>query len=132
MRSLLLRFKKHPAGHAAALACTRPDGSVTWQRQRPRHAAFFTRHDLTHYAVETVLAYRRGFFGLIADGWNFDDFGHPWPRGPIPADADPAELIVGFFDAERTSPTPWSAEDFNRYAAGCFASLGVPGAAPPP
>jgi hypothetical protein len=26
-------------------------------------------HDLTHYAVETALGYRRDFFGLITEGW---------------------------------------------------------------
>src|SRR5215831_9574962 len=94
MVRLRVRFKKNHDG-TAALSCTREDGSVTWQRQ-DRAGGFFTRHDLTHYAVETVLNHRRGFYGLIAEGWNFSDFGRPWTRGPIPADADPSELIVGF------------------------------------
>jgi hypothetical protein len=44
---------------AVVIRCTRDDGSVTWQKQT-RHAAHFVLHDLTHYAVETVLDYRRG------------------------------------------------------------------------
>jgi hypothetical protein len=58
-------------------------------------------HDLTHYAVESVLGHRRGFFGLIAEGWDISDFGTPWPRGPIPPDAEPSEAIVGLLDFER-------------------------------
>ncbi len=46
---------------SGVLRCTRQDGSVTW-RKLTKHAAHFALHDLTHYAVETVLGYRRGFF----------------------------------------------------------------------
>ena len=76
---------------------TRSDGSVTWQRTRGATGAFFPRHDLTHYAVETVLGHTRGFYGLVADGWDLDSFAAPWPRGRL-VDIDPAELIVGFLD----------------------------------
>jgi hypothetical protein len=114
--TLHLRFKKTHDG-ATALSCTRPDGTVTWQRTPAAHAAFFARHDLTHYAVETVLGHKLGFYGLIASGWDFTDFGIPWPKGKIPANADPAELIVGFFDAQRTSNSTWSAREFNDHAA---------------
>ncbi|HEY0777535.1 MAG TPA: hypothetical protein VGD56_06185 [Gemmatirosa sp.] len=74
---------------------TRADGSVTWQRTRGATGAFFPGHDLTHYAVETVLGHTRGFYGLVADGWDLDSFAAPWPRGRL-VDIDPSELIVGF------------------------------------
>ena len=112
MPALTIRIKKNRDG-TAALSCTRADGSVTWQKQNGQQARFFPRHDLTHYAVETVLGHRKGFYGLVADGWNLTDFGAPWPRGPMPADMDPSELIVGFLDTERASGTRWSAEDLN-------------------
>jgi hypothetical protein len=112
MPALTIRIKKNRDG-TAALSCTRADGTVTWQKQNGQQARFFPRHDLTHYAVETVLAYRRGFYGLVADGWNLTDFGAPWSRGPLPSDMDPSELIVGFLDVERASGTRWSAEDLN-------------------
>lgn len=60
------------ADGAGVLRGTRPDGSVTWQKQA-KHAAHFALHDLTHYAVEIALGYRRGFFGLIAEGWDVED-----------------------------------------------------------
>jgi len=112
MAGLTIRIKKNTDG-TAALSCTRADGTVTWQRQQGAQGLFFPRHDLTHYAVETVLEYRLAFYGLIATGWNISDFGPPWPRGQMPEEAGVAELIVSFLDAERASQARWSAEDFN-------------------
>ena len=116
MAGLTIRIKKNTDG-TAALSCTRADGTVTWQRQQGAQGLFFPRHDLTHYAVETVLEYRSAFYGLIATGWNISDFGPPWPRGQMPEEAGVAELIVSFLDAERASQARWSAEDFNDKAA---------------
>ena len=112
MAPLTIRIKKNTDG-TAALSCTRADGTVTWQRQLGAQGMFFPRHDLTHYAVETVLGFRSAFYGLIVDGWDISDFGPPYPRGRIPEQAGVAELIVGFLDAERASSTRWTAEDFN-------------------
>jgi hypothetical protein len=112
---LTIRIKKNPDG-SAALTCTRADGSVTWQRQLGQHGAFFPRHDLTHYAVETVLGHTRSFYGLVASGWDISDFGPPWKKGPITQDAGYTELIVGFLDAERASLVRWSAAEFNEKA----------------
>lgn len=97
------------------LRCTRADGSVTWQKQ-PKHGAFFALHDLTHFAVETTLGYRRGFFGLIAEGWDLQDAGGDGARGTVPAEAIEVEKIVGLFDSERGSGVRWSEEEFNSFA----------------
>ena len=126
---LTLRIKKKSDG-TGALSCVRADGTATWQSQRAGHAQFFALHDLTHYAVESVLGYRLGFFGLVASGWSLEDFGSPWPRGPIPAEADPSELIVGLLDAERAAGDEWSAEEFNRQARLAPAALGADAAGP--
>jgi hypothetical protein len=69
MPELIIRLKKQSDG-SAALACIRADGSSTWQRQTGAQGRFFPRHDLTRYAVETVLGHRRGFYGLVAEGWD--------------------------------------------------------------
>jgi len=116
MPALTIRIKKNTDG-TAALSCTRADGTVTWQRQLGAQGLFFPRHDLTHYAVETVMGYRSAFYGLVANGWDISDFGPPWPRGRIPEEAGVAELIVGFLDAERASLARWSAAEFNDKAA---------------
>ena len=128
MTDLLIRIEKKTDG-SAVLSCRRADGSVTWQRQQGRHALFFPLHDLTHYAVETVLEYGHGFWGLLADGWELDDFGKPWPRGPLPLEASISEFTVGFFDQERAAGVVWTAQDFNTSAATYVARHGT--AVPP-
>ena len=94
------------ADGSVVLRCTRPDGTVTWQTQQPPNARFFPFHDLTHFAVETTLGLRRGFFGLIADGWDIADTGGKGARGPIPREAVLVEHLVGLFDRERDGATP--------------------------
>ncbi|HYH78473.1 MAG TPA: hypothetical protein VEX86_01705 [Longimicrobium sp.] len=91
----VLKFAKTRHG-APVLSVTRRDGTVVWQKQ----SAFFPVHDLTHYAIETTLGLRQAFWGMMADGWEFGDFGTPWPRGPMPnlADAMLAEVSTGWFD----------------------------------
>src|SRR5438309_11160893 len=93
MNDLLIRIKKKSDG-SAALSCLRADGSVTWQRQTGQQGRFFPLHDLTHYAVETVLGYARGFYGLVGEGWDLTALGNPWPRGPLPLQA----LLPAFID----------------------------------
>jgi hypothetical protein len=126
MSGLLIRIKKKADG-LAALSCVRADGSVTWQRQEGERGRFFPIHDLTHYAVETILGHRKGFYGLVVEGWDFGDFGAPWPKGRLPADLDPSELIVGFLDTERAGGVEWSANEFNQNAANYYAQHGLPG-----
>jgi hypothetical protein len=121
---LVIQIKKKTDA-SAALSCRRADGSVTWQRQDGQQGRFFPLHDLTHYAVETVLHHPRGFYGLVAAGWNLTDFGKPWPRGPLPVEALASELLVGFLDRERGAGVEWSADDFNSTAATHYAERGV-------
>jgi hypothetical protein len=93
-RRIVVRIKKGTDGRTS-LSCERSDGTTTWQRQEGGQARFFPRHDLTHYAVETVLGHRKGFYGLLAAGWDLSDFGSPWPRGELPKDANISVIIVG-------------------------------------
>ena len=74
---------------------------------------FFPLHDLTHYAVETVLVFRRAFYGLVAGGWDLSSFGEPGLKYRLPEEAQLAEVIVGFFDVERATGVAGSADDFN-------------------
>ncbi len=113
---LLVQITKRSDG-GGVLRCVRPDGSVTWQKQEGRHAAFFALHDLTHFAVESTLGFRRGFFGLIADGWEIEDTTGKSARGPLLDEAREVEYMVGALDSERASGAIWTAEDFNRQAA---------------
>ncbi len=115
---LKIEIVKQPDG-TGLLRCTRPDGSVTWQKQT-RHASHFALHDLTHYAVETCLAFRRGFFGLIAEGWNIEETTGKGGRGALPPEALQVERIVGLFDAERASAVLWTCAEFNQWAPRAF------------
>ena len=103
------------ADGAGVLRCTRKDGSVTWQKQA-KHGGHFALHDLTHYAVETALGYRRGFFGLLAEGWDIEETGGKGLHGPVPAETIEVERMVGVFDSERGSGILWSTEEFNEFA----------------
>jgi hypothetical protein len=109
---MIIRIKKNADGRTS-LTCTRADGSTTWQTLNEGQARFFPRHDLTHYAVETALGHRKGFYGLVESGWELTDFGHPWPRGKIPIEASLTEMIVGFMDLERGTGDPARADDIN-------------------
>ncbi len=116
---LTLHFKKRSDG-GSALTLERADGSRVWQRQ-DRHAEFFSSHDLTHYAVESVLRIRYAFYGLIADGWDFSSFEKPWARGPLPAEALWVEKFVSLLDVERFQRSV-GGDQFT--AAECNAQLG--------
>jgi hypothetical protein len=112
MPDLSIRIKKKTDG-AAALSCVRADGSATWQRQEGQLGTFFPLHDLTHYAVETVLGFKRAFYGLLAEGWDITRFAEPGMSRKLPEEAGLAEVLVGFFDLERATGTRATAEDFN-------------------
>jgi hypothetical protein len=108
---LTVQIAKRADG-GGVLRCARADGSVTWQKQKTSHAAHFALHDLTHFAVESTLGYRRGFFGLIAEGWEIGDTTGKGSRGALPPDAVEVERIVGMFDTERASGALVTADDF--------------------
>ena len=109
---LVIRIKKKSDG-SAALSCTRADGSTTWQRQEGTLGVVFPLHDLTHYAVERTLGVRHAFYGLLADGWDISDFGRPEMKGKLTNDALLTETIVGCFDLERMTGTPFTADEIN-------------------
>jgi hypothetical protein len=115
---LRIEIAKQPDG-GGVLRCTRDDGSVTWQKQA-KHGAHFAMHDLTHFAVETALGYRYGFFGLIAAGWDVEDTTGKGARGPLPPEATEVERVVGLFDSERASGTLWTAEEFTEFGPRAF------------
>jgi hypothetical protein len=120
---LRISIQKRSDG-GAVLRCIRDDGSVTWQKQEGPRAAFFPRHDLTHLAVESVLGYRRGFYGLIAEGWDIPDTEGKGSRGPLPDEAVAVEHLVGLLDLERAGAADWTAEAVNREAAEWAARAG--------
>ncbi len=110
-----IEFKKKSDGQTI-LRCIRDDGTATWQKDS---VGFFPFHDLTHYAVETTLGLHHAFYGILANGWDIEDFGTPWPKGKIPRAWEPeaslAESLVGRLDMERATGCLLTAEEFNRF-----------------
>jgi hypothetical protein len=122
---LIIQFTKRTDGRAL-LKCIRDDGSATWQKQEGNHALFFPVHDLTHYAVETEQSFSRGFYGLIAAGWEIEETTGKTPRGPLPDEAIEVEYIVSALAAERASGAVSAAEEFNQLANTFAGAKGLP------
>ena len=109
---LRVQFTKRTDG-SVVLRCVRKDGSATWQRH-DRHAKFFSYHDLSHFAVETTLGFRAGFYGLIADGWDISDTTGKGARGKLSPNSVLVEHVVGLLERERAGgAAPLSAAEFN-------------------
>jgi hypothetical protein len=109
---LRAQFTKKSDG-SVALRCVRRDGSETWERH-VNNASHYAFHDLTHFAVETTLSLHKGFYGLIADGWDIPDTTGKGARGKLPSTSFLVEHIVGIFDRERSGGIPTlSASEFN-------------------
>ena len=105
---MVIQLKKGRDG-PSTLTCVRADGTRTWGKVHP----FFPLHDLTHCAVESVLQFDQAFFGLVAAGWQIDDFATPGAAGRLPAQALWAEHIVGILDRERGLPHPLPASELS-------------------
>ncbi|MDQ6624861.1 MAG: hypothetical protein M3Y69_01790 [Verrucomicrobiota bacterium] len=116
MSPLTIELVKQVSG-GSVLKCVRADGSVTWQRNEGSRARFFPLHDLTHYAVESVLGAADGFYGLIARGWEMTDTTGLGARGGLPDATIAIEHLVGLLDAERASGTTITAVEVNKYSA---------------
>jgi hypothetical protein len=115
---ILFTKAKDPASQDV-LTCIRPDGSRTWSRL---HSAFPV-HDMTHYAVETEMQARDGFFGLLAQGWDITDFGIPEKRARMPLEAIWVEHLVGVIWREFVTREATSYEDFCASVEASLAAL---------
>ncbi len=117
MPELAIHLTKRADG-GAVLRLVRADGSATWQRHDGHRAGFFPAHDLTHLAIETELGFRRGFYGLVAEGWSLEETEGKSARGPLPPEAMAVEYLVGALDLERAGGVEWTAAEFTRTPPG--------------
>ena len=122
---MIIEFTKRKDGNTV-LRCIRDDGSSTWQRNENQSAAFFPVHDLMHYAVETELGFRRGFYGLIAEGWDIAETTGKTARGALPNETLEVEYLVSAFSAERAGAATSSADEFNALTATFASAKGMP------
>lgn len=88
-----IQFKKRKT-KPSTLTCIRKDGTSTWTTLRNN----FESHDLAHYAVETVLGFNKAFYGLLAQGFNIQDF--ELPREQRPEALIPANLPLESLQTE--------------------------------
>src|SRR5215467_451241 len=91
------------------LSVVRADGSQSWQHQQPGIPV----HDLTHFAVESTLQLKNGFYGLLAQGWDITRLVDKDVRSMLPLEGLWTEFVVGLVQTERLSPEPLSATEFN-------------------
>jgi hypothetical protein len=122
---LIIELTKRKDGNTV-LRCVRDDGTVTWQRNESQRALFFPVHDLMHYAVETELGFRRGFYGLIAEGWDIAETTGKTSRGALPNETLEVEYLVSAFSAESASGDVAIAAEFNQLAGTFAAAKGMP------
>jgi hypothetical protein len=108
MRQLSIRLQKGRDG-PDVLTCIRADGSRTWQRLQRGLPV----HDLAHYAVESVLGLREGFYGLVARGWDITAFESPENRARLTPEAIWEEFIVSLFLTELSDGVERELSDFN-------------------
>jgi len=115
MASMRLRFKKRPDA-TVAFTCVREDGS--WS-SAPIGAAegYGPLHDLAHFVVESTLGLTGGFLGLVARGWDIQDFDTRVlariGQEPDANDAGTAECLAGLLSGAMFTGSAYSAEELN-------------------
>jgi hypothetical protein len=112
MPKLEVRFKRGK-DKKDVLAVVREDGSQSWQHQQPGIPV----HDLTHFAVESTLGLKNGFYGLLAQGWDISRLVDKDVRSILPVEGLWTEFVVGLIQTERLSTEPFTAAEFNEMLA---------------
>src|SRR5207253_100637 len=75
---------------------------------------------------ETELGFGRGFYGLLAQGWEIEETDGKGVHGPIPPEAVVVENIVGALSTERASGAELTAPELNEQLALIAATKGLP------
>jgi hypothetical protein len=104
---MLIRISKH-TGKPNVIKYIRDDGTETWMQTDD----FFVRHDLSHFALETVLGYKTAFNGMINSGMDIKDFENREKRRAMKVtdEAGYAENMANLFLGEVVQG---NFEDFN-------------------
>jgi len=90
---MIIQLKKRIV-KPTVLECIREDGSSTWSKLHQGTVS----HDIAHYAVETVLGFTKAFYGIIASGFNIDDF--ELPKNERPEALKPSQLDASALQTE--------------------------------
>jgi hypothetical protein len=112
-----IRFTKH-TGKQNVIKYIRDNGTETWMYCDD----FFIRHDLSHYALETILGYKTAFNGMLNAGMDIHDFEDKEKRSKmsVTAEAWYAENLANLFLIEITQGL---FTDFNEVQEAAFVSF---------
>ncbi len=115
---MLIRIKKN-TGRLHNLSYTRDDETATWMQGDD----YLVQHDLSHYAIESILQYRTAFNGMLNDGMDIRDFEDKEKRDRliVTAEAVYAENLANLFLVEIMQG---NFEDFNAVQQTAFISFG--------
>lgn len=85
---------------------------------------FFVRHDLSHYAIEKTLGYRKAFLGMLSDGMDINAFQDRNTRLKleVSTEAGWAENMANLFLMETAQG---ELNDFNSVLAESFVRIGA-------
>ena len=105
MKMLLKKYEQGPF----VIKYRRDNGSETWMQADQ----YFVLHDLSHFAIETMLQYKSAFMGMLNNGMHIKDFEHREKRNKIKIseEAVNAENIANLFLMELQQG---ELEDFNQ------------------
>lgn len=111
-----IRITKH-INKEHTLKYIRDNGTETWMRSDD----FFVQHDLSHYALESILGYRTAFNGMLNSGMDIKDFEDRAKRAVIniTAEAMYAETMANLFLVEIMQG---EFDDFNSVQQEAFSS----------
>jgi hypothetical protein len=114
-----LRVSKH-LDKPHTLLYRRDNGTETWMASDE----FFVRHDLSHYAIEKTLGYRRAFLGMVNEGMDIRAFEDRNVRSQmaISAEAGWAENMANLFLMETAQGV---VNDFNAVLTEAFVRIGA-------
>jgi hypothetical protein len=117
---MLMRLTKN-TGKPHVIKYIRDNGTETWMYSDD----FFVRHDLSHFAIESVMEYRMAFNGMLNGGMDVKDFEDREKRArlTITDEACYAENMSNLF---LTEILQGEFEDFNAVQKQSFVAFNAP------
>jgi hypothetical protein len=114
---MLMRITKN-TGKPHIIKYIRDNGTETWMYSDD----FFVRHDLSHFAIESVMEYRTAFNGMLNAGMDIKDFEDKEKRAKliVTDEACYAENMSNLF---LTEILQGEFEDFNAVQQNSFTAL---------